>query len=116
MGKQVTKCNNNLFVRSRLFDDQIDRVVVSNQKTGRAFYPNIQAFLNNITINDLNSAVIMGYVVSDLIIVAERLKAGGVDIMQFKDYNDGFKDGYARATADTEKAIQDSINKMFNGG
>ena len=66
-----------------------------------------------LTLNDLQDIRIMGYTAADLLIVAERLRAGGVDLMQIKNYTDGFKDGYARATEDFNKAIEKSINKAM---
>ena len=63
-----------------------------------------------LTLNDLQAISIMGYTAADLLIVAERLRAGGVDLMQIKNYTDGFKDGYARATEDFNKAIEKSVN------
>ena len=63
-----------------------------------------------LTLNDLQDIRIMGYTAADLLIVAERLRAGGVNLMQIKNYTDGFKDGYVRATEDFNKAIEKSIN------
>lgn len=114
MGKQVTRCNNNLFVKTRFFDDKIEKVVVSHGKVGKAFY-----FTPEKAFSDpdyLDSINLMGYRLIDLIIVAERLKAGGVDVTQLKDYRIGFIDGYARAQADINEALQASIEKVINGG
>lgn len=66
------------------------------------------------SLEDLNNIRIMGYCVSDLIIVAERLRAGGVDIMKLKDYNQAFIDGYQRAQADFNKAMQECIKNTVD--
>lgn len=63
-----------------------------------------------LTLNDLQNIRIMGYTAADLLIVAERLRAGGVDLMKIKNYTDGFKDGYERANEDFKKAIEKSVN------
>ena len=66
------------------------------------------------SLEDLKNIRIMGYAVSDLIIVAERLRAGGVDIMKLKDYNAAFIDGYQKAQADFNKAMQDSVRATID--
>ena len=66
-----------------------------------------------LTLNDLQYTRIMGYAVTDLLIVAERLRAGGVDLMQLKNYTDGFKDGYERANEDFNKAMQDCVKNII---
>ena len=119
MGKQVTynESNKTLYVKTRIAKEHKDitRIVVScKDELRRFFYLYPEAAYNDP--DYLNSISLMGYRVSDLIIVAERLKAGGVDILQFKNYNDGFKDGYARAQADINEALQASIEKIINGG
>ena len=68
-----------------------------------------------LTLNDLQDIRIMGYTAADLLIVAERLRAGGVDLMKIKNYTDGFKDGYARANEDFKKAIEKSVNNIMSG-
>ena len=67
-----------------------------------------------LTLNDLQDIRIMGYTAADLLIVAERLRAGGVDLMQLKNYTDGFKDGYTRATEDFNKAIEKCVHNVMS--
>ena len=66
-------------------------------------------------IYDLQTMRIMGYTVADLLIVAESLRAGGVDIMKFKNYTDGFKDGYERANEDFNKAMEKCVKNIMDG-
>lgn len=68
-----------------------------------------------LTLNDLQDIRIMGYTAADLLIVAERLRAGGVDLMQIKNYTDGFKDGYTRANEDFNKAMEKCVNNIMSG-
>lgn len=64
--------------------------------------------------NDLQNIRIMGYTAADLLIVAERLRAGGVDLMKMKNYTDGFKDGYARANEDFNKAMEKCVKNIMS--
>ena len=66
-----------------------------------------------LTFNDLQNIRIMGYTAADLLIVAERLRAGGVDLMQIKNYTDGFKDGYERANEDFNKAMEKCVKNII---
>ena len=66
-----------------------------------------------LMLNDLQNIRIMGYTAADLLIVAERLRAGGVDLMKLKNYTDGFKDGYERANEDFNKALEKCINNAM---
>ena len=63
--------------------------------------------------DDIQNMRVMGYTVADLIIVAERLNAGGIDIMQLKNYTDGFKDGYERANEDFNKAMRECVKSII---
>ena len=62
----------------------------------------------------LNNLKIAGYTASDLIILAERLKDNGVDVLTVRDYADGVRYGYERANADFKRAMQESINKILD--
>ena len=63
--------------------------------------------------NNLQDIRIMGYTAADLLIVAERLQAGDVDLMKFKNYSDGFKDGYERANEDFNKAMENCVKNII---
>lgn len=68
-----------------------------------------------LMLNDLQDIRIMGYTAADLLIVAERLRAGGVDLMKIKNYTDGFIDGYERANEDFKKAMKKCVDNIISG-
>ena len=101
--REILECN--------LFNikDEVKDVIVENicNLTPRTLEPT--------SLYDLQTMRIMGYTVKDLLIVAERLQAEGVDLMKFKNYTDGFKDGYERANEDFNKAIEKCVNNIMSG-
>lgn len=87
-------------------DDILDEITDSIfSLTTRALEP--------MSVDDLNNMRVMGYAVADLIIVAERLRAGGVDLMQLKNYTDGFKDGYSRANTEFNIAMKQCVKNII---
>ena len=115
MSKQVYAMYKTLFVNTRLLESNKDlyRVVIRCKgEQEQTFYKYPEQALSDP--DYLNTCRIMGYAVSDLVIVAERLRAGGVDIMKLKDYNSAFIDGYQRAQADFDKAMQECIKNTVD--
>lgn len=116
MGKQVRIDYNTLYVQTRLLEtnrDSFNKVIVTCKgEQAETFYKYPELALRDP--DYLNTCRIMGYAVSDLIIVAERLRAGGVDIMKIKDYNAAFIDGYQKAQADFNKSLQDCVKATID--
>lgn len=84
--------------------------------------PNIKDEVKDVITNNIcaltprtlePTSLFMGYTVADLIIVAKRLRTGGVDLMKFKNYTDGFKDGYERANEDFNKAMEKCVKNII---
>lgn len=116
MGKQVSIKDRALYVQTRLLEtdrDSFNKVIITCKgEQAQTFYKYPEQAFNDP--DYLNTLFIMGYRVSDLVIVAERLRAGGVDIMRLKDYNQAFIDGYQRAQADFNKAMQECIKNTVD--
>lgn len=87
--------------------DEITKSIINLKEDTKTTAPPFYSF------NDLIDMRIMGYPVRDLVIVAERLRAGKVDIVKLKNYNAAFIDGYQKAQEDFKKSLQDSVNRII---
>lgn len=115
MSKQVRIESGSLYVATRYLEtdsNKIRRVILTCKGEPSIVYWRYpeEAYTDPDILNNLKIA---GYTASDLIILAERLKDNGVDVLTVRDYADGVRYGYERANADMERAIQESINRMF---
>ena len=115
MSKQVRIESGSLYVATRYLEtdsNDIRRVILTCKgEPSIVFwrYPE-EAYSDPDILNNLKIA---GYTASDLIILAERLKDNGVDILTVRDYADGVRYGYERANADMERALKESVNRML---
>lgn len=115
MSKQVRIESGSLYVATRYLEtdsNNIRRVIVTRKgEPSITFwrYPE-EAYTDPDILNNLKIA---GYTASDLIVLAERLKDNGVDILTVRDYADGVRYGYERANADIERALKESVNRML---
>ena len=115
MSKQVRIESGSLYVATRYLEtdsNDIRRVILTCKgEPSIVFwrYPE-EAYTDPDILNNLKIA---GYTASDLIILAERLKDNGVDILTVRDYADGVRYGYERANADMERALKESVNRML---
>lgn len=115
MSKQVRIESGSLYVATRYLEtdsNHIRRVILTCKGEPSIIfwrYPE-EAYTDPDILNNLKIA---GYTASDLIVLAERLKDNNVDILTVRDYADGVRYGYARANADMERAMQESINRMI---
>lgn len=115
MSKQVRLESGSLYVATRYLEtdsNDIRRVILTRKGEPSIIfwrYPE-EAYTDPDILNNLKIA---GYTASDLIVLAERLKDNGVDILTVRDYADGVRYGYSRANADMERAMQESINRML---
>ena len=115
MSKQVRIESGSLYVATRYLEtdsNDIRRVILTCKGEPSIIYWRYpeEAYTDPDILNNLKIA---GYTASDLIILAERLKDNNVDILTVRDYADGVRYGYARANADMERAMQESINRMI---
>jgi hypothetical protein len=115
MSKQVRIESGSLYVATRYLktdSNDIRRVILTcKDEPSITFwrYPE-EAYSDPDILNNLKIA---GYTASDLIILAERLKDNGVDVITVRDYADGVRYGYERANADMERALKESVNRML---
>ena len=115
MSKQVRIESGSLYVATRYLEtdsNDIRRVILTCKgEPSIAFwrYPE-EAYSDPDILNNLKIA---GYTASDLIILAERLKDNGVDVLTVRDYADGVRYGYERANADFKRAMQESVNRII---
>lgn len=115
MSKQVRIESGSLYVATRYLEtdsNNIRRVILTCKgEPSIVFwrYPE-EAYSDPDILNNLKIA---GYTASDLIILAERLKDNGVDILTVRDYADGVRYGYERANADFRRAMQESVYRMI---
>ena len=115
MSKQVRLDSGSLYVATRYLEtdsNDIRRVILTRKgEPSIVFwrYPE-EAYTDPDILNNLKIA---GYTASDLIILAERLKDNGVDVLTVRDYADGVRYGYERANADMERALKESVNRML---
>lgn len=115
MSKQVRIESGSLYVATRYLEtdsNKIRRVILTRKgEPSITFwrYPE-EAYTDPDILNNLKIA---GYTASDLIILAERLKDNGVDVLTVRDYADGVRYGYERANADMERALKESVNRML---
>lgn len=115
MSKQVRLESGSLYVATRYLEtdsNDIRRVILTRKgEPSIVFwrYPE-EAYTDPDILNNLKIA---GYTASDLIILAERLKDNGVDVLTVRDYADGVRYGYERANADMERALKESVNRML---
>ena len=115
MSKQVRIESGSLYVATRYLEtdsNDIRRVILTCKgEPSIAFwrYPE-EAYSDPDILNNLKIA---GYTASDLIILAERLKDNGVDVLTVRDYADGVRYGYERANADMERALKESVNRIL---
>lgn len=115
MSKQVRIESGSLYVATRYLEtdsNKIRRVILTCKGEPSIVYWRYpeEAYTDPDILNNLKIA---GYTASDLIVLAERLKDNGVDILTVRDYVDGVRYGYSRANADMERAMQESINRML---
>ena len=115
MSKQVRIESGSLYVATRYLEtdsNDIRRVILTCKGEPSIIYWRYpeEAYTDPDILNNLKIA---GYTASDLIILAERLKDNGVDVLTVRDYADGVRYGYERANADMERAIKESINKLL---
>lgn len=115
MSKQVRIESGSLYVATRYLEtdsNDIRRVILTCKGEPSIIYWRYpeEAYTDPDILNNLKIA---GYTASDLIVLAERLKDNGVDILTVRDYADGVRYGYERANADMERAIKESINKLL---
>ena len=115
MSKQVRIESGSLYVATRYLEtdsNKIRRVILTCKGEPSIIfwrYPE-EAYTDPDILNNLKIA---GYTASDLIILAERLKDNGVDVLTVRDYADGVRYGYERANADMERALKESVNRML---
>lgn len=64
--------------------------------------------------NDLESMSIYGYPVKDLAILAQRIHSDGLDPQTLRNSNEDYIAGYKRAYEESNKALEDAINKMVD--
>lgn len=64
--------------------------------------------------NDLEAMIICGYPVKDLIILAQRIHSDGLDPQTLRNSNEDYIAGYKRAYEESNKALEDAINKMVD--
>jgi len=115
MSKQVRIESGSLYVATRYLEtdsNKIRRVILTCKGEPSIVYWRYpeEAYSDPDILNNLKIA---GYTASDLIILAERLKDNGVDVLTVRDYADGIRYGYERANADFERAMQESVNRML---
>lgn len=115
MSKQVRLESGSLYVATRYLEtdsNKIRRVILTCKGEPSIVYWRYpeEAYTDPDILNNLKIA---GYTASDLIILAERLKDNGVDILTVRDYADGIRYGYERANADMERALKESVNRML---
>lgn len=115
MSKQVRIESGSLYVATRYLEtdsNKIRRVILTCKGEPSIVYWRYpeEAYTDPDILNNLKIA---GYTASDLIILAERLKDNGVDILTVRDYADGIRYGYERANADMERALRESVNRML---
>lgn len=112
MSKQVELKDESLIVRTREDYKQARKVIVTRKgETAKAFYPYYPQFINNL--DDVKDWQICGYKVEDLVKLALILKDKSVDDYDLRNYNACFFDGYKRAVEDNERAIKETIDRMF---
>lgn len=72
-------------------------------------------YLSNFVsdLDEVKGWYICGYRVEDLVKLALILKDKRVDDYDLRNYNACFFDGYKRAVEDNERAIQETIDRMF---
>ncbi|MBO5926352.1 MAG: hypothetical protein J6Q38_02175 [Clostridia bacterium] len=115
MSKQVRIESGSLYVATRYLEtdsNKIRRVILTCKGEPSIVYWRYpeEAYTDPDILNNLKIA---GYTASDLIVLAERLKDNGVDILTVRDYADGVRYGYERANADIERALRESVNRML---
>lgn len=115
MSKQVRIESGSLYVATRYLEtdsNDIRRVILTCKGEPSIIYWRYpeEAYTDPDILNNLKIA---GYTASDLIVLAERLKDNGVDILTVRDYADGVRYGYERANADMERALKESVNRML---
>lgn len=115
MSKQVRIESGSLYVATRYLEtdsNDIRRVILTCKGEPSIIYWRYpeEAYTDPDILNNLKIA---GYTASDLIVLAERLKDNGVDILTVRDYADGVRYGYERANADIERALKESVNRML---
>ena len=116
MSKQVRIESGSLYVATRYLEtdsNKIRRVILTCKGEPSIVYWRYpeEAYTDPDILNNLKIA---GYTASDLIILAERLKDNGVDVLTVRDYADGVRYGYERANADMEQALTNSINHWLD--
>lgn len=116
MSKQVRIESGSLYVATRYLEtdsNKIRRVILTCKGEPSIVYWRYpeEAYTDPDILNNLKIA---GYTASDLIILAERLKDNGVDVLTVRDYADGVRYGYERANADMERALKNSISRLID--
>lgn len=116
MSKQVRIESGSLYVATRYLEtdcNKIRRVILTCKGEPSIVYWRYpeEAYTDPDILNNLKIA---GYTASDLIILAERLKDNGVDTLTVRDYADGVRYGYERASADMERALKNSISRLID--
>lgn len=64
--------------------------------------------------DDLEAMSIYGYPVKDLAILAQRMHSDGLDPLTLRNSNEDYIAGYKRAYEESNKALEDAINKMVD--
>jgi hypothetical protein len=107
MSKQVTYYTNSYFERSLIVRttynaEPIDKVIIACKGTvAKEFYP--------------QDKLIAGYSARDLALTAQILRELKASPLDLKNFTEAFELGYKKAYEECKLAIEDSINKMFEG-
>ena len=89
--------------------DEIKDLITEKIGDLRDVYPS--NFVSDL--DEVKDWYICGYSVDDLVKLALILRDKRVDKYNLRDYNACFFDGYKRAVEDNERAIQETIDRMF---
>lgn len=99
-----------------LIKDHKKRVAVNSDIYQLAHDHIIRAISRSNTELDLDNIYIEGYRLKDLIVVAERLRKGDMEPQIVEGANEDFLAGYKAAHEEFNKALEESVNKIINGG
>ena len=117
MSKQVELKGKSLVVRTREDYKSALRVVVQQKdKPAKVFYEITPALLGFTDLEALKDWTICGYRAEELVKLALILRDKQVEDVDLRDYNNCFFDGYKRAQEEIHKQLEESVNRIINGG